>query len=63
MKNFQQQFAPHGSQGQQQQGSQRAYNQGQGRSRSFEYQMLTFMGENKRVLNIDEQNFAELAAF
>ena len=25
--------------------------------------MLTFMGENKRLLNIQEQKFAELAAF
>ena len=25
--------------------------------------MLAFMGENKRLLNIHEQNFAELAAF
>ena len=25
--------------------------------------MLTFMGKNKRVLNIHEQKFAELAAF
>ena len=25
--------------------------------------MLSFMGENKRLLNIDEQKFAELAAF
>ena len=25
--------------------------------------MLAFMGENKRLLNIYEQNFAELAAF
>ena len=25
--------------------------------------MLAFMGENKRLLNIHEQKFAELAAF
>ena len=25
--------------------------------------MLTFMGENKRLLNIHEQKFTELAAF
>ena len=25
--------------------------------------MLSFMGENKRLLNIHEQKFAELAAF
>ena len=32
-------------------------------SQSFEDQMLGFMGENKRLLNIHEQKFAELAAF
>ena len=25
--------------------------------------MISFMGENKRLLNIHEQNFVELAAF
>ena len=63
MQNFQQQYAPQGFQGQQQQGSQRAENQGQRRSQSFEYQMLSFMGENKKLLNIHEQKFVELAAF
>ena len=48
---------------QQQQGSQRAENQRQRISSSFEEQMLTFMGENKRLLNIHEQKFADLAAF
>ena len=33
------------------------------RSLSFEDQMLTFIGENKRLLNIHEQKFAELVAF
>ena len=33
------------------------------RSQSFEDQMLSFMGENKRLLNIHEQKFVELAAF
>ena len=33
------------------------------RSSSFEKQMLTFMGGNKRLLNIHEQEFADLAAF
>ena len=33
------------------------------RSYSFEEQILTFMGENKRLLNIHEQIFDELAAF
>ena len=63
MQNFQEQYAPHGFQGQQQQATQKAKNQGQMRSLSFEDQMLTFMGENKRLLNINEQKFAELAAF
>ena len=48
---------------QQQLARQRAENQGQRRSNSFEDHMLTFMGENKRLLNIHEQNFAELDAF
>ena len=30
-------------------------NQGQRRSRSFQEQMISFMGENKRLLNIHEQ--------
>ena len=63
VQNFQQQYAPHGFQGQQQQGSQREKNPRQMRSQSFEDQMLTFMGENKRLLNIHEQKFVELAAF
>ena len=29
---------------------------------SFEDQMLSFMGENKRLLNIHEQKFAKLVA-
>ena len=61
-QNFQQHYASPGFQ-QQQQGSQRAENQGQRRSSSFEEQMLTFMGENKRLLNIHELKFADLAAF
>ena len=36
---------------------------GQRRSNSFEDHMLVFMGEKKRLLNIHEQKFAELAAF
>ena len=38
-------------------------NQGQRRSSSFEEQMLTFMGENKRLLNIHEKKFTDLEAF
>ena len=63
VQNFQQQYAPHRFQGQQQQGSHKAKNQGQMRSYSFEEYILTFMGETKRLLNIHEQKFAELAAF
>ena len=33
------------------------------RSQSFEEQILSFMGENKRLLNIHEQKFAKLATF
>ena len=43
--------------------NQRAENQGQRRSQSFEEQMLSFMGEKKRLLNIHEQKFAKLATF
>ena len=60
-QNFQQHYASPGFQ--QQQGSQRAKNKGQRRSSSFEEQMLTFMGGNKRLLNIHEQKFSDLAAF
>ena len=63
MQNFQQQFAPHGFQGQQKEGSQRAKNQGQRRSHSFEDQMFTFIGKNKRLLNIHEQKFSKIAVF
>ena len=62
MQNFQEQYASQGFQGQQQ-GSQREENSGQRRSQSFEDQMLTFMGENKRLPNIHEQKFSKLAAF
>ena len=48
---------------QQEQGSQRAENQGQRRSLSFEDQMMAFIGENKRQLNIHEHKFSNLAAF
>ena len=35
---------------------------GQRRARSFEEQMLQFMGDNKKLLNLHEQKFAELGA-
>ena len=62
VQDFQQNYAPPGFQGQQQ-GSQRVENQGQRRSHSFEDQMLAYMSENKRILNLNEQKFAELAVF
>ena len=60
---MQQYHASHGSQQQQQQVRQRADNQGQRRSNSFEDQMLALMGKYKRLLNIHDQNFSKLAAF
>ena len=64
-QNLQQyQASPRFQQQQQQQlAGQKAENKGQRRSNSFEDQMLAFMGENKRLLNIHEQKFAELVAF
>ena len=57
-QNMQQYHASSGfqqqQQQQQQQAGQRAENQGQRRSNSFENQMLAFIGENKRLLNIHE---------
>ena len=48
---------------QQQQGiEQRNEYQGQRRALSFEEQMLQFMGDNKKLLNLHEQKFAELGA-
>ena len=60
VQNHQQNYAPQGFQGQQYQGNHRAENQGQRRSQSFEDQILSFMGENKRLLNIHKKKFAEL---
>ena len=48
---------------QQQQGNEhRNEYQGQRRAQSFEEQMLQFMGDNKKLLNLHEQKFAELEA-
>ena len=44
-------------------GGQRTGYQGQRRNKSFEDQMLQYMGENKRLLNIHEKKFTEIAAF
>ena len=64
-QNLEQYHASPGFQQQQQQqlAGQREENQGQRRSNSFEDHMLSFMGENKRLLNIHEQKFSELVAF
>ena len=63
MQNFQQNYAPQGFQRQQHQDNHRADNLSQRRSQSFGTHILNFMGENERLLNIHEQQFAELAAF
>ena len=48
---------------QQQQGNEhRNEYQGQRRALTFEEQMLQFMGDNKKLLNLHEQKFAELGA-
>ena len=48
---------------QQQQGNEhRNEYQGQRRAQSFEEQMLQFMGDNKKLLNLHEQKFTELEA-
>ena len=62
VQNFQQNYAPPGFQGQQQ-GNQRAKNQGQMISQSFKDQILTYISENKRILNLHEQKFGELVVF
>ena len=61
-RNYHQNYAPPGFQGQNQ-GIQRADNQGQKRSQSFEDQMLSYMAKNKRILNLHEQKFVELDVF
>ena len=62
MQNYHQQHGQHGFQGQQQ-NNQRVENQGHRRSQSFEEQMISYMGENKRLLNIHEKKFVKLVAF
>ena len=47
---------------QQQRNEQRNEYQGQRRAQSFEEQMLQFMGDNKKLLNLHEQKFGELKA-
>ena len=52
-QNYQHNYNSPGFQGQHQ-GIQRANNQGHKRSQSFEYQMMNFITENKRILNLHE---------
>ena len=47
---------------QQQGGENRNKHQNQRRAQPFEDQMLQFMGDNKKLLNLHEQKFAELEA-
>ena len=48
---------------QQQQRESRAYYQGQKRTPSFEDQMLNFMSDNKRILNLHEKKISDLENF
>ena len=63
--NFQHNYQNHGPLGfqGQQHGGQSAKNRGKMRSQSFEDQMLTYMSENKRILNLHEQKFVDIAVF
>ena len=60
---FQLGYNPPRFQQQQQQGDNRIEYQGQKRTQSFEEQMLQFMGDNKKLLNLHEQKFVELETF
>ena len=60
---FQQRYNPPRFQQQQQQGENKNEYQGQKRAQSFEEQMLQFMGDNKKLLNLHEQKFVELDSF
>ena len=61
-ENYQQNFIPLGFQ-RQHQGIRRADNQGQKRSQSFEERMLSYMAENKRIINLHEHKLVELVVF
>ena len=56
-------YTPPGFQQQWQQRDSRGEYQGQKRIQNFEDQVLQFMKENKRILNVHEKNFAELENF
>ena len=61
-QNYQKNYIPPRFQGKNQ-GNTSADNQGQRRPPSFEDQILSYMAENKRILNLHEQKFAELDVF
>ena len=60
---FQQGYNPPRFQQQQKQGENINEYQGQKRTQSFEEQMLQFMGDNKKLLNLHEHKFTELETF
>ena len=62
-QNYHQAYAQPRFQEQQQQKDNRGEYQGQKRTKSFEDQMLHFMSENKRLLNMHEKRFFELENF
>ena len=62
-QNLQQGYQPPRFQQQQQQGENINEYQGQKRTQPFEEQMLQFMGDNKRLLNLHERKLVELEAF
>ena len=62
-QNFQQGYQPPRFQQQQQQGENRNEYQGQKRTQPFEEQMLQFIGDNKRLLNLYEHKLVEMEAF
>ena len=62
-QNYHHTYAQPKYQEQQQQRDNRGEYQGQKRTQSFEDQMLQFMGENKRILNMHEKRLSELENF
>ena len=60
---FQQGYNPPRFQQQQQQGENINEYQGQKRTQSFEEQMLQFIGDNKKLLNLHEHKFSKLETF
>ena len=62
-QNYQQAYVQPKFQEQQQQRDGRGEYQGQKRTQSFKNQMLHFMSENKRILNLHEKRFSDLENF